>query len=847
MSELDKYFEKARNVEPIYEEDDARKLLYGKLRDGGIATNLYNKIKVFPMITALITSVATIATIAFFSMTSPNEVKEKPSTQKHTTVSSVTSTADTVELKEKKITTRSIIANNNIIDENEAAKTKEKVKSKTWTDDSKIDIKSVNSLKLTKDELAQLGIVIDDKSFKVNAFDKYTYTINQNNEKTRDYYNKDEDHDALPTPAMVTTSTGFKTLTLFKKGNVEAVVDRYKSTNNGDTEYTTNVEQNIKTDDANIDIKVDKVENDSRELSSNSDLNYVVDGDTVSVKYAKKTDTSERSLSIKFPKGYEDIKDLDSHKERLDGLVNSFDVKGVATAFRKKDPNERKDTLLAKVDFGYVKSDFFDKSFDVVEKLVNALSGNPDLPYVLNHIDRIRGLRIDYQDITFVCDFQQIIDKESKLFDFNKYHLLESFDMPLDSTKFDNPKYIKTFKVSWWGYPDFFDEKESLANNVNSDKHNNLFYNPKLRDSLQSATDSSLKNMINDIITTTPKSNSITRDLLQRKSDSLEVIEIYKESIINLDTSYDDSTVFEKSNDIHSLNKKGSSSTIDTIAENEYVIKSEEPIRIKIHNHNPNIKVINSEKFKIVGKDTIYEKSYSIDDITKPREITKEEKERMKKRGIKFYNIENVSSLTINNVEMQDSSIVNIKSKDSVINNNDDKKLANMSFDLFDYNINELIPIEISFDGVNTDFIVWYEATDDFLSKLPTKIKEKINPELIALTEQNDHCENEPIEKKETVMDVWSGCSGAIKEMKVFPNPTTSNSNVEFELQDSRVISIALFDLSGKLIKNVKSGMSLGKGNAKELLNLSGVNPGLYYVVVQSEKGEQALQRIIIE
>ena len=191
--------------------------------------------------------------------------------------------------------------------------------------------------------------------------------------------------------------------------------------------------------------------------------------------------------------------------------------------------------------------------------------------------------------------------------------------------------------------------------------------------------------------------------------------------------------------------------------------------------------------------------------------------------------------------------IINIKSKDSVINNNDDKKLANMSFDLFDYNINELIPIEISFDGVNTDFIVWYEATDDFLSKLPTKIKEKINPELIALTEQNDHCENEPIEKKETVMDVWSGCSGAIKEMKVFPNPTTSNSNVEFELQDSRVISIALFDLSGKLIKNVKSGMSLGKGNAKELLNLSGVNPGLYYVVVQSEKGEQALQRIIIE
>jgi len=46
---------------------------------------------------------------------------------------------------------------------------------------------------------------------------------------------------------------------------------------------------------------------------------------------------------------------------------------------------------------------------------------------------------------------------------------------------------------------------------------------------------------------------------------------------------------------------------------------------------------------------------------------------------------------------------------------------------------------------------------------------------------------------------------------------------------------------------NVKTGMSLGKGNTSESLNLTGVNPGLYYVVVKSEKGEQALQRIIIE
>ncbi|MFA7327453.1 MAG: T9SS type A sorting domain-containing protein [Candidatus Kapaibacterium sp.] len=847
MSELDKYFEKAKNVEPIYEEDDAKKLLYGKLSDGGIATNLYNKIKVFPMITAIITSVATIATIAFFSLSSPEVRVDQPSK----IILQNSNTSAEIDTPENKPTqTKSIIS---------ALQTEQKdiVNKKpvtTITDENRIDIKSVNSLKLTKDELSKLGIEIDAKSFKINAFDKYTYTINQNNEKQRDYYNKDKDHDALPTPAMVTTSTGFKTLTLFKKGNVEATVERYKSTDNGLSKYKTNFEQNIKTDDADIDLKVEKIENDSKEVSSNSDLNYVVDGDTVSVKYAKKTDTSERSLEIRLPEGYSKIKDLDSHKERLDGLVNSLDDNELASLFREDKPSKKKDTLIAKIDLGYVNSEFFDKSFDVVEELVNALSNNPDVPYILNHINRIRSINVKYQDYVVAFDFQQIIDKDSHKYDFDKYDTRALFDKKLDSTKFGDPNYYKTFQVSWWGYPDFFDEKDDEIKIIEGSV------------------------ITSDNIYDLSNNNHTVRDLLQRESDSLEVIEIHKESMINLDTSFDDNTVFETSDDIHDLNKRGTSSTIDTIAENEYLIKSDEPIRIKIHNYNPNMKVINSEKFKIVGKDTIYEQESYIHDISQPRELTKEEKERMKKRGTKVYHIESVSSVTINNVTMQDSNIVDIKDskqnikteievdegennqeftlkpgqkvwgdEDTDSNNSSSKLYSNMSFDFLEYNINELIPIQISFDGVNTDFIVWYEATDDFLKRLPTNILEKINPELVALYEQSAHCENEPIEKKDAVMDVWSGCSGAIKEMKVFPNPATSNSNVEFELEDSRAISISIYDLSGKLIKNVKTGLSLSKGNTSESLNLTGVNPGLYYVVVKSEKGEQALQRIIIE
>lgn len=619
MSELDKYFEKARNVEPIYEKDDARKLLAGKLSDGGIATNLLNKIKVLPMIASIISSVALVATIALLQVSTSKKVVEpqKPINNKTEIVQSGDNIATETNIATPVVTHKESIATivNNKKEQKEV--TEKNDDNIAWKE-AKIDVKAVNSLKLDSEQLAKLGITVGLNSFKVNAFDKYTYTINQNNEKVRDYYNKDEDHDALPTPAMITTSTGFKTLTLFKKGNVEAVVDRMRS----------------------------------------------------------------------------------------------------------------------------------------------------------------------------ISD---------------------------DSTK-------KVYNI-----------------------------------------------------------NSYMNDFNQKDSDSAEVIKITKENIISLDTSFHDLHSFEESK-----NKEINHSTFDTIGENNYILNSKKPIKIFINNRNPNLKIVNKEKFKIVGNDTIYEKELYMVDMDNPTPLTEEELEKKRKAGMKTYHFPSTDIVTINNVTLQDSNIVEIK--DSKQNNNKEleekiytepasnliikdgeselnfklrpgQKISgeeepngenkifhsNMALDFINYNINELIPIEISFDGKKTDFIVWYEATDDFLKNLPPNILAKINPELAAISEQTDYCDNAPIEKNDAVMDVWSGCSGAIKNMRVFPNPATNSSKVEFNLEDSRKIWIAVYDLSGKLIKSLYKAVEYKKGNFDENLNLNGITSGMYYVLVKSDKGEQALQRIIIE
>ena len=74
MNNLDKYFDKVRKVEPDISQEDTRKILAGKLSDVGITTNLFNKIRTYPIITTLITSAAIVGVLMLTQFTeSTNE------------------------------------------------------------------------------------------------------------------------------------------------------------------------------------------------------------------------------------------------------------------------------------------------------------------------------------------------------------------------------------------------------------------------------------------------------------------------------------------------------------------------------------------------------------------------------------------------------------------------------------------------------------------------------------------------------------------------------------------------------------------------------------------------------
>lgn len=174
--------------------------------------------------------------------------------------------------------------------------------------------------------------------------------------------------------------------------------------------------------------------------------------------------------------------------------------------------------------------------------------------------------------------------------------------------------------------------------------------------------------------------------------------------------------------------------------------------------------------------------------------------------------------------------------------------------------INKLIPISVKFDGVNTDYLLWFEPTGEFIDNLPLRHRVKLTPEVEAIAEETALCGPAPTEDK-AVMDVWRGCSGVLKNLKVYPNPATTNITAEFDLEDLRSYKLTINNMNGKVVKSfqtedilnnflssnlAKDGTVSFNGPQTINLDLTGIESGMYYVVVETAQGEQAMQRLII-
>lgn len=160
---------------------------------------------------------------------------------------------------------------------------------------------------------------------------------------------------------------------------------------------------------------------------------------------------------------------------------------------------------------------------------------------------------------------------------------------------------------------------------------------------------------------------------------------------------------------------------------------------------------------------------------------------------------------------------------------------ASEMFPVLDTITGQVIPREkIKLGPVNDTSVVLYGAflqvfdtADNFLGWLPfdpLRGNVRYKPNMAAsILFQKNHFTN--IEKQE------------YGETKLYPNPASSNQTLEFNSNTSQNTAIALYDITGRKIKDLYKGrVSEGKNSFRNDLN--NLPPGMYIYRIQTEEGE---------
>jgi hypothetical protein len=90
--------------------------------------------------------------------------------------------------------------------------------------------------------------------------------------------------------------------------------------------------------------------------------------------------------------------------------------------------------------------------------------------------------------------------------------------------------------------------------------------------------------------------------------------------------------------------------------------------------------------------------------------------------------------------------------------------------------------------------------------------------------------------------------SGALSITSIYPNPTSDGgATIAYTLSDDRRVQVSLHDLTGSKLMDLGAASQRRSGAGQIAFTLDGVSPGIYLVTVTTERGERAVQRLIVQ
>ncbi|MFY7998536.1 MAG: T9SS type A sorting domain-containing protein [Candidatus Kapaibacteriota bacterium] len=152
--------------------------------------------------------------------------------------------------------------------------------------------------------------------------------------------------------------------------------------------------------------------------------------------------------------------------------------------------------------------------------------------------------------------------------------------------------------------------------------------------------------------------------------------------------------------------------------------------------------------------------------------------------------------------------------------------------------------------------VLWCNLTSELVQLLPDRYRISLERELSAAEKYSSLCAIPTREEREELesiiagkpfLEAWRSCAGALTTKPIAPNPAQHHANVNFSLSAARSVSVALHDIRGQHLETLHQAQSFSTGEHTLSVNLTKHVAGMYMLVLTTSRGEQTVQRLMVE
>ena len=144
------------------------------------------------------------------------------------------------------------------------------------------------------------------------------------------------------------------------------------------------------------------------------------------------------------------------------------------------------------------------------------------------------------------------------------------------------------------------------------------------------------------------------------------------------------------------------------------------------------------------------------------------------------------------------------------------------------------------------DFGVTTSTSDTSTLQNPTYAYAEKGDYLVTLNVMSP-CGDSTITKNVSVVgNVGLNKIEQINEVSLYPNPTNNNTTISFQLTENTNVTIQLFDISGRVVKEVAT-QQLSSGNNNITISTNDLNAGVYFTNISSNKFNKTYRLVVIK